>query len=81
MLGLSNKTSWEKEFIMRSFLGEHFLRRFAGALKRRLQVPVSEIKEINAEADQAFAIDENAANEKREKTIVNDEEKLDGKGQ
>ena len=64
---------------MRSFLGDHFLRRFAGELKRRLQVPVSKIEEVNAEADKAFAIDENAANEGREKTIVNSEEKLEGK--
>ena len=62
---------------MRSFLGDHFLRRFAGELKRRLQAPVSKIKEVNAEADQAFAIDENAANEKREKAFVNSQEKLD----
>ena len=67
---------------MRSFLGDHFLRRFAGELKRRLQVPVSKIKEVNAEADKAFAIDEYyAAVEGREKTIVNSEEKLNGKGQ
>ena len=66
---------------MRSFLGDHFLRRFAGELKRRLQVPVSKINEMNAEADQAFAFDENAANEKSEKTIVNNEEELNGKGQ
>ena len=60
---------------MRSFLGDYFLRRFAGELKRRLKVPVSKIKEINAEADKAFAIDENAANEDREKAFVNGEEK------
>lgn len=66
---------------MRSFLGDHFLRRFAGELKRRLQVPVSKINEIKAEADSAFAIDENAANEDREKAFLNGEEKLDGKGQ
>ncbi len=65
---------------MRSFLGEHFLRRFAGELKRRLQVPVSKIEEIKAEADSAFAIDENAANEEREKAIANREQKLDEKG-
>ena len=66
---------------MRSFLGEHFLRRFAGELKSRLKVPVSKIKEINAEADKAFAIDENAANEDRENATLNDEEKPDGKEQ
>ena len=66
---------------MRSFLGEHFLRRFAGELISRLKVPVSKIKEINAEADKAFAIDENAANEEREKVILNGEEKPDGKEQ
>ena len=66
---------------MRSFLGDHFLRRFAGELKRRLQVPVLIIEESKAEADKAFAIDENAANEDREKAVVNSEEKLDGEGQ
>ncbi len=65
---------------MRSFLGDHFLKRFAGELKRRLQVPVSKIEEIKAEADSAFAIDENAANEEREKAIAHHEQKLDEKG-
>ena len=67
---------------MRSFLGDHFLRRFAGELKRRLDVPVSKIKDNNAEADKAFAIDEyDASDEDPEKADVNIQEKLDGKGQ
>jgi len=66
---------------MRSLLGEHFLRRFAGEVRRRLQAPATKIKEINAEADKAFAIDENAANENLENAIVNGEEKLDREGQ
>jgi len=62
---------------MRSFLGDHFLRKFAGELKLRLQAPVSKIKEINAEADEAFAFDENAAEEDRENAVVDDKEKTE----
>ena len=66
---------------MRSFLGDHFLRRFAGELKRRLQVSVSKMNEIKAEADEAFAINEYyAADEDRDNTIVIGEETLDEKG-
>ncbi len=65
---------------MRSLLGDHFLRWFAGDLKRRLQVQVSKNKKINVETDRASASDENAAEENHEEAIVDGEEIRGGEG-